>query len=257
MNQHLKALIVDDDHHSRLSLASMLAAHFPEVNVVGAVGNCADARQVINTNAPDLVFLDISMPGENGFDLLASYPERKFHVVFVTGHEEFVLRALRASAVDYLLKPLLLDEFCAAVAKVQSLVNSVETEADPTFSFSDLSRTLKAQRIDRITIHHQQGAIVLGLGEILYLEADGNYTMIFTANGRKILSSRTLLDYEKILGPEGFFRIHRAYLVNLKAISSYRNSPIPEVILVDGQRLEVSRRRIPGFTEALDNSKSA
>lgn len=249
MLPNLKALIVDDELHSRLSLRSMLLGKFPEVTLVGMMASIADAQSQISTSDPDVVFLDISMPGGSGFDLLDALPNRRFQVVFVTGHEEFAVRAFRASAIDYLLKPVVLEDLQDAVSKVKRIVAMDGLAAPTADAFAQLNQSLKTKRISRIALQKTQGVDLVEIGEISYLEADVNYTRFHLANGRKILACHTLRHFEEILEPEGFFRVHRSYLINMEHLQAYLQSPFTEAVLKNGIRVEVSRRRAASFHE--------
>ena len=249
MSSKLKALIVDDELHSRLSLRGMLNSNFPELEVTGLAGNVAEARERIAESYPDLVFLDISMPGGSGFDLLAALPDRCFKVVFVSAYEEFAVRAFRASAIDYLVKPIVLEELKEAIAKAKrtiALDGIIPLDSD---AISRLSLSLKTKRIHRIALQKTHGVELIELEEICYLEADENYTRFHLTNGRKIVACNTLRHFEDILAPEGFFRVHRSYLINMDHLQTYLQSPGTAALLKNGVRLEVSRRRAASFHE--------
>jgi two-component system, LytTR family, response regulator len=251
MLPNLKTLIVDDELHCRLALKSLLDGHFPQVSLVGMAAHCAEARDLIAATKPDIVLLDIAMPGENGFDLLYSLPNRCFQVVFVTAHEQFAVRAFRASAVDYLLKPVSVDDLREALTKAQQLMPFAFPMIAQDDALQQLHQSLQTKRLDRISLQNNQGVDLVDIDDIHYLEADTNYTRFHLQGGRKIVACHTLKDYEEILEPEGFFRVHRSFLINMQHLRTYSQTPNPEAVLKDGTRVEVSRRRAPLFHEAV------
>lgn len=251
MGSNLNALIVDDESHCQEMLASLLQRHCPEVTVVGIASSAADARALITSTRPHVVFLDIAMPGESGFDLLQSIAERDFQVVFVTAYEQFAVRAFRASALDYLLKPVSDVDLRESVDKVVAHYRTEPVPAHHDHSLAELYRSLQTKRLDRITIPKQNGIDVLELQDIQYLEADINYTRFHLHGDRRVVACNTLGHFEEILEPEGFFRVHRSYLINLRHLQAYQQSPVSEAILKTGVRLEVSRRRAALFNEAV------
>ncbi len=246
----IKAILVDDELASRNTLRNLLEAHCPAVQVVGIATNVQEAQFLIASCDPDLVFLDISMPGGTGFDLLAAVGQRRFQVVFVTGHEEFAVRAFRASAVDYLLKPVALEELVEALAKVSQVLRA-GAGAKGGDRLGQLKESLHTRRIERLALQKLQGVDLVEIQDISHLEADLNYTRFHLAQGKKIVACHTLKYFEEFLEAEGFYRIHRSYLVNLRQMGAFTQSPVMEVVMKNGTRLEVSRRRAPGLQQEL------
>lgn len=252
----LKALIVDDELNGRQALRRMIG-RCPEVTLVGMAGSAGEAKMQIISSDPDLVFLDISMPGGSGFDLLDSLPNRRFQVVFVTGYEEFAVRAFRASAIDYLLKPVVQEDLQDAISKASRIIAMDGLATPMSDTFAQLNQSLKTKRISRIALQKTQGVDLVEIKEISYLEADVNYTRFHLANGRKIVACNTLRHFEQILELEGFFRVHRSYLINMEHLQAYQQSPATEAVLKNGTRVEVSRRRAASFHEEVLKWKGA
>lgn len=247
MPTSLKTLVVDDELLSRLTIQSLLDDHFPEVKVVGMAANITEARSLILSTDPELVLLDISMPGGNGFDLLDALPDRRFQVIFVTAFEQFAVRAFRASAVDYLLKPVDVDDLRTALHKATQNHLAEKALVLQQGSLSDLARSLHTKRLERLSLQNTQGVDIVDIQDIHYLEADINYTRFHLQAGRKIVACHTLKHYEDVLEPEGFFRVHRSYLINMRHLKQFVQNPVTEAVLRDGTRVEVSRRRAPLF----------
>lgn len=248
MDASISAVIVDDEVRSRLSLKALLDRNFPEVSVVGMAASCQEARTLIRAQDPDLLFLDIDMPVETGFDLLASLPNHRFQVVFVTAFDQFAVRAFRANAMDYLLKPVVVEDLLDAITKVRSAIAAKLPERLQA-AFQNLRNNLDSRKVDRLSLHDHQGTHIVETKEISYLEADTNYTHFHLCGGRRIVACHPLKDYEEILGPEGFFRVHRSFMINMAQLLAFSHAPTPEAKLKDGTRVEVSRRRIPQFQE--------
>ncbi|MCK9424047.1 MAG: LytTR family DNA-binding domain-containing protein [Bacteroidales bacterium] len=234
----LKAIIVDDELHGRENLKKILETYCTEVEVLGLADSVLQAKELVSIHHPDVVFLDINMPGLDGFDFLEQYDERNFMVVFVSAHEEFGINAVKASVADYVLKPVNIKELRQTVKKLLSLhikAAKVETLHD----------------IDKLVIPASHGFRILVVDDIIRLKADGCYTTIVINGGKDTLVSRTLKDFEDTLPKEKFFRIHKSHLINLKYIKDYSNFSGNFVTMTDGSRIEISRRKAPEFIQKI------
>jgi len=249
----LNAIIVDDEMPARENLYMLLEEYCPQVNVVAKCSNITDAREQILLHKPHVVFLDIRMPsGTEGFDLLDSIENKDFFVVFVTAFKDYAIRAFNANAIYYVLKPIDIDDLKTAINKLTSQISSPKPEIKEYFeTIKELSKSIKTNKYSsRITIHHQKGIKIINDSDIVYLEADGNCTNLFFADGTKYLDTRTLAVYEEILNPQHFFRIHKSHIINLDFLTEY----ISEgnlVLLKNGSKLSVSRNRTPDFLKRL------
>jgi two-component system, LytTR family, response regulator len=248
----LNTLIVDDEEYSRKSLFFLLQENCPEVVVNGIAGSVAEARKILETNDFDLVFLDIAMPKENGFELLPTIQSKNMLVVFITAFDQYALRALKASAVDYLLKPVDINELKEAVGKTIARRKTVTDQQNPKqdIPLSNLAENLnQRQKIDKITLPHTHGFHVIDTSNILYIEADSNYSVFHLKNSDKLVISKPLKEFEDILDPFDFARIHKSAIINLSYIQGYSNKHGFEVILENSVVLPVSRRRTAEFQE--------
>lgn len=249
----LNAIIVDDEMPARENLYMLLEEYCPQIKVVAKCSNIVDARQQILLHKPQVVFLDIRMPsGTEGFDLLDSIENKDFFVVFVTAFKDYAIRAFNANAVYYVLKPIDIDDLKIAVEKVANQINSTKPDVNAYFdTIKELSKSIKSNKYSsRITIHHQKGIKIINDSDIVYLEADGNCTNIFFADGTKYLDTRTLAVYEEILNPLHFFRIHKSHIINLNFLVEYISDG-NLVLLKNGPKLSVSRNRTPDFLKRL------
>lgn len=239
---------------ARENLSMLLEEFCPQINVVGKSGNITDAREKILSLQPKVVFLDIRMPSATeGFDLLNSIPDKNFLVIFVTAFKDYAIRAFNANAVYYVLKPIDIDELKLAVEKVVQQVNTGQDEFKTYYdSIKELSESIKQQKYSsRITIHHQKGIKIINDNTIVHLEADGNCTLLFFADGTKYLDTRTLAVYEQLLNPQSFFRIHKSYIVNLDFLTEYLHDDGNHVLLKNGTKLAVARNRVPDFLKRI------
>ena len=232
----LKAIIVEDEKTSREVLRNYITKYCPTVSIQGEAENIDQALALIKNNTLDLVFLDVEMPFGNAFDLLEQVPDREFESVFVTAYDHYAMDALNAHASFYLLKPISIDKLIEAVAYVTEIKTKENTLQDSVLQPKQLQVTGK------ITIPVQNGFEVLEVENILYCQADDNYTNIFLIDGKKLVS-KTLKYFEEILKPSGFVRVHKSYLVNVNAIVEYRKGKGGSVVLNSGKEILVSPSR--------------
>jgi two-component system, LytTR family, response regulator len=250
----LNSLIVDDEVLARKVLSGLITEFCPAVTIVGMADSANSARHILETNKVDIIFLDVNMPNETGFDLLDSIDQAKYSVIFVTGNEEFALRALKASAADFLLKPVDIEELKLSIKKVTAfhemrLLNK-QLNGDYISSINTLTGTIRNKtQISRITLHHLQGFKIITIAEIIYLEADGNYTIFHMQNGEKIVVSKGMGEYEQLLNENTFIRTHKSFIINLFFLKEYSTIDGHFAIMEDGTNVIISRRRVDYFIE--------
>jgi len=233
---NLRAIIVEDEETSREILKNYLTKYCPSVEVLGEAANVDEALVLIRNNTLDLVFLDVEMPYGNAFDLLDQVGDRSFETVFVTAYNHYAIDALNAHASFYLLKPISIDKLIEAVDYV-SEIKEKENSLQNTVLKPKLS-----QVTGKITIPLQSGFEVLEVADILYCQADDNYTNIHLETGKKLVS-KTLKYFEDILTESGFARVHKSYLVNVNEITEYRKGKGGSVVLSSGKEIMVSPSR--------------
>jgi len=237
----LNAIIVDDELKARENLQILLQDFVKGVNVVGLCQNIAEAVEAVKQNSPDVVFLDIQLQRETGFDLLTKLKEIDFEVIFTTAYTEYAIKAFKFSAIDYLLKPIDIEELKKAVGKVEKRVNH-----NMTNRLSHLMQNLKHGSDFRIALPTLDGLVFLNVQEILYCEASSNYTQIFTIK-EKYVVSKTLKEYDELLSDHNFFRIHNSYLININSIKKYVKGDGGYVVLNNNTSLDVSKRKKDAF----------
>ena len=245
----MQALIIDDEKHCRDSLAILLAKYCPEVEVQALCQNAGAAIQAIRQYHPDLIFLDIEMPGTNGFEFLEYCREYDFEIIFTTAHDQYAIKAFRYNALGYLLKPVNKSDLITTVAKAKE-GNRVAARASVLKMLELLDTRKGAERIALPTI---DGLIIVDTNDILYCESENNYTRFHIANGKSVFISKTLKKVESLLiGDTNFFRSHHSFIINLKYLQRYVRGDGGEVLLANGKTLPVSRTKKQEFLDKLD-----
>ncbi len=245
----LNAIIVDDEEFARSSLYFLLQENCENVHVAGIAKSVNEARTLLNQHQIDLIFLDIAMPGENGFELIPQAQVANATVIFTTAYDQYALKAIKANALDYLLKPIDIDELIVAVEKATKYVKNENNRSE---SLKNLANDLtNKSSIKKITIPNGQGYRLVDIDDIIHIEADSNYSVFNLVTAEKIAVSKVLKDYEEILPENRFFRIHKSTIVNLAYIKEYNSKNGLQVILKNGESIAVSRRRASDFFEKI------
>lgn len=235
----IKALIIDDEQAAANVVNMLVTKYVPAVTELHVAIGAASGIAAIRAVQPDLVFLDIEMPVMSGFDLLEQFPDHNFEVIFITAYDHYAIKAIRYSALDYLLKPVDIAELQAAVER---FAEKQKNKTDSKARYENLLQNLKTTEKDyTLAVSTTEGTHFFRADEIIRCEATGNYTRIFMQGNKSLLTSRTLKDYDELLAAQGFYRIHRAHLVNRKFIRSFTNDHALQ--LADGSEVEVSRRK--------------
>ena len=248
----LKALLVDDELNNLESLEFLLHNDCEGVTVAGTARSAAQAREWLQLNHADVIFLDISMPGEDGFQFLNSLAAQNFKVVFVTAYNKYALQAIKASAVDYILKPVNIDELQKAVEKVKRSLNSpVAQQQDQILMKHLLDSMTKRMPPKKIALPQLGSISFIEVDDIVSLQADSNYTIIHMRDMQKLVISKTLKDFEDLLDEHQFARIHKSYIVNLRYIKEYCTTDGGIVKMSDGNQWSISRRQLDLFLEKM------
>lgn len=244
----LRTLIIEDEPRNQKALHILLQQHCPHIEVVQVCNNAKEAITAVAQWAPDLVFLDIRMPGLSGFEFLDAFIEPPFEIIFVTAYEQYAVQALRCSAVDYLMKPVVAADLVRAVKKAGQ---RIDTRASKT-SYQILLENHHAQNAthQKLVVPTREGLEFIAMAQVTKLKADRNYTHIYTVAGKETISTHHLKHYEKALPPGLFIRTHHSYIINLKHVKSYVRGEGGHVVLADGTTADVSKRRKKDFLEA-------
>lgn len=237
----VKALIIDDEISGRKVLKELLSLKHPEITLLPGVNDVSAAVEAIDKERPDLIFLDIKLGKSSGFEVLRKTSFKDYHVIFVSAHSEFALQAIKASALDYLLKPVNIQELSTAVDRFKTRQSNSSQKQMLQKMVHLMEQEQEADK--KITLLTKSGYERIAIRNILYLLADHNYTRVFLNDGTEKLVTRTLGSFEGELEPDRFLRIHKSQMVNLDEISVYIPGNGGMVKMSNGTRLEVSRRR--------------
>lgn len=244
-----KVLIIDDENRTRQLIANMINSFGLEVETIPEGENVESGIQAIEKHHPDIVFLDIQMPDGTGFDVLRSIEDKNFVVIFITAHEEFAIKAIKFSALDYLLKPVDPTELEAALKKaiiaVQENQEGVQYEA--------LQKNINPHEKRRLVLKTQESVHVVDLDDIIRCEADRNYTSFYLTNNKKILVSKTLKEYETLLSGHNFLRVQQSHLININYVDRYDKKNGGAVVMKDGSEVPLSPAKREVFFQTLEN----
>ena len=232
----ITAIIIDDEKHARESLFSLLDLYCPEVQVLAFADNIEEGKSLIEKSKPHVVFLDINIGEKTGFDLLSNLDNKNFQLIFITAYSEYAVNAFQANAIDYLLKPIAPSLLKKAVEKAQNSIQKNLNDIELLF------QSLQNQKKNRISISTTEGISFIELEQVTQVSGSGNYSTFFLQSGEKILASKGLKHYERILPSNIFFRSHQSHIVNLTFIKSiiYGGSTIK---LSSGELVPVSKSR--------------
>jgi len=246
----LKAVLIDDEKNNIDNLGRLLKKHCPEVEVLATAKNADEGKIAIMQHRPGLVFLDIQMPGKNGFDLLQSLPHHDFEVIFVTAYDQYGIQAVKFAAVDYLLKPVNIDDLQAAVNR--ALQKSIKKKEN--LQLENLVQLLQKQHNKdehRIALTTLKETRFIYTRNIVRCESSNNYCTFYLIDGEKLLVSKPIYEYEDILKEYGFIRCHQSHLVNKKYIKSWVKEDGGYLLLENGSQVTVARSKKDVISNAL------
>lgn len=251
----IRTIIIDDEPLAVDVLRDLLRQFCKDdVELIATANSPTEGKKLIEQYSPDLVFLDIEMPGMTGIELVRNFPHPDFRVVFVTAYDAYAVEAFRLSAIDYLLKPLGEDDVVEVVRKIKE---DFSKEKNPMAAQLDqLNKLLSRQREGiekKIAIGMADKIVFIPFADIIYCEAHGPYTHIYLTDGNKLVSSKTLSEFETPLGANNFLRIHHHYLINLGRVKEFQRHDGGYVIMESGKELEVSQRKRKDFLDAIQH----
>ncbi|MFZ0280587.1 MAG: LytTR family DNA-binding domain-containing protein [Bacteroidales bacterium] len=253
MSKKLRTIIIDDEQDAVEFINSIIGEYCTSLEVVGRAYNVTDGTSIIKEKNPDLVFLDVEMPNGTGFDLLTQFPVKEFDVVFITAFNHYAIKAIKFSAVDYILKPININEFIEAVTRV------IRKRSDKSFTGSEnlkiLLENLRSPLPSRLAIPTSDGMEYLIPKEIVRIEADRSYSWFFLNGNRKILVSKHLKEFQELLGDRSFFRSHNSHLVNLKFVKKFIRRDGGYIEMLDGSVVPISRNKKEIFLQHMAKFK--
>ncbi len=246
----IQTVIIEDEVNARKALMNMLSFYCPTVEVTGQADTIERGTKLIQGLSPDLLLLDVQLPDGTGFDLIKKIKKRNFKLVFITAYDEYALKAIKLSALDYLLKPVKPNELTGAINKVaEAMENEERISLQLETCIENVHHTNQNKKI---ILNTSDNIHVLEVKKIIRCEASENYTNIFVKDKPKIMLAKTLKEFEEMLTTYGFFRIHQSHLINLDFVDSYVKKGAGVALLKTGDRIPVSTRRKEGFLKALE-----
>ncbi len=243
-----KVLIIDDENRTRDFVKKMIDSYHLELEVFTDGESVETGIEAINRIHPDIVLLDIQMPDGTGFDVLNSLEVKNFEVIFITAYQEYAIKAIKFSALDYILKPIDSEELHSSIIMA---MDSLEFKREDT-QYTALENNIQPTNRRKLVLKTQESVYVVDLNEIVRCEADKNYTFFYLSNGKKILVSRTLKDFETMLNGYGFFRIQQSHLINLEFLDRYDKHQGGAIIMKDGVSVPLSPAKKEQFFKLLE-----
>ncbi len=251
----VQCLIIDDEKNARENLLNLVGKYCPELQVVGSAISGMDGIHQVKEMKPDAIFLDVHMSDIDGFTLLSRLEEPKPMVVFVTAYEKYALKAIKASAIDYILKPVSIRELQNAAQKLEQLYKLKNENPGFEKGYNDalklMIQTSHEEAPQRIAIPDHAGYRFENMTDIVRLESDSNYTTIFLRNGDKVLVSKPMKHFEDFLDEKLFVRIHNSHIINMLFLKGYLRDDGGVAELFDGSKLQIAKRRLPLFLESI------
>jgi two-component system LytT family response regulator len=246
----IRCVLIDDESNSLEMMEWLLKTYCPQVKIEAMCNAASKGIEAINQYKPDLVFLDIEMPHMNGFDMLEQFDKLFFDVVFCTAYDQFAIRAFKYSALNYLLKPIDPEDLKETIRRIEEKKTTPSKEQIELL-FQNIKQTVKPTA-QRIALTTGDGMIFVLTSDILYCQAESNYTSVILAGGKKIVVSKVLKDIDEALSGPDFFRVHNSYLININQISKFVRGDGGYVVMQDGATVSISRSRRQEFMELFE-----
>ena len=252
MHPKTTCVIIDDEQHSREIIARLLGLYFKEVHIVAEAATITDGVACILQLQPQLIFLDVQFPNGTAFDLLNKTGPVDGKIIFVTAYDHYAIQAIKYSAANYLLKPVDMDEFRTAV---HAAISGMQQTAQASLNFL-LQDIIGRNSFARLALPTARGLQFVNIDDIMYCEASNNYTIFILRSEQKITVSRTLGEYEPLLQPHHFYRVHHSYIVNTRFIKEYVKGRGGYLLLENGKNIDVSQNRKAGFLKMWEHPLS-
>lgn len=245
----IRAILIDDEIFNLENLQTLLEKHCPQVTIIATAQNIDDALDAVVKHSPNLLFLDIQMGNKTGFDVLKQLPTRNFEVVFITAFDQYGIQAVKFAALDYLLKPIDIEELILAVNKAENKLSTQVQTSQLDFLLQQLKKS--ETKVSKIALQMQGEIRYVTLSEIIRCEADNTYTYFFLSNDEKILVSKSLKEYADLLRPNGFLRCHQSHLVNPDYVKSLLKEDGGVLLLLSGEKIPISKPNKDAVKQAL------
>jgi two-component system LytT family response regulator len=245
----IRAIVVDDESNSRKAVLNLLSMYCENIEVVGVADSCATGYEIINESKPELIFLDVELGDGTGFDLIKKFHKPDFKVIFVTAFDKYAIKAIKCSALDYILKPVNPNELVNAIEKAMT---SLEIEEELSLKVNNYIENLSTSiKNKKIILNTSSNVYIVNITDIIRLQADQNYTHIHIDGKSPVMIAKTLKEFEEMLSEHGFFRIHQSHLINMSCIQEYEKGGQASVVLTNSDKVPVSSRKRDLFLKAL------
>lgn len=245
----IRAIIIDDEINNQELISNLLKTYADNVQVVGMANSVDTAYKTINEQHPDLIFLDIQMPDGTGFDLLKKFDKINFKIIFVTAHQEYAIEAFKYSALDYILKPLAPANLLSAVKKMEDAISSEELNLKLKTLLNNIAEPAKNKK--KIVLKTMERIYSVDLDDIIRFESDGGYTKVYLADGKRIMVSKTMKEFDDLLVDTGFLRVHHSHLINMNHLFCFEKAE-GHVVMKDDSIVPVSNRKKDHLMELLN-----
>ncbi len=247
----LKVVIIDDEPNAREVIENTLLATCKNVEVVGRGDSVKTGMETITQHDPDIVLLDVQMPDGTGFDLLSKLPEINFKVIFITAHQEFALQAFKFSALDYILKPVDSQELSSAIKKAEETLENNNIDVNMKILYDNLKN--KSKESKKLILKSLEQIHAVNVKDIIRCESEGNYTQFILNDGRKLLVTKILKEYDEMLQQYNFFRVHQSHLINIDYFETYKKADGGEIIMQDKSVIPLASRKKEAFLKLLSS----
>lgn len=237
----IRSIIIEDEKKSRETLVRLIRRYCNDVEIVEAADGYKTGLEAINKHHPHVIFLDIQMPDGSGFKLLENLKEINFEIIFTTAYDQYAIKAIKYSALDYLLKPIVPDELINAVEKVKARKQNRDVNKNIDLLLNNVQRPNEIP--DKIALSTAEKIHIVEVNKIIRCESDNYYTRFFFTDGKKLLISKTLKEHEELLSEHNFIRPHKSHLINLRYIKSFNRNEGGHIQMSDGSLIPVSRRK--------------
>ena len=241
LNKMIRTIVVDDEKYALSAIVGLIELQFPDISIVATAESVDEAFQLINKHQPELILLDVQIHDKTGFDLLKQFSSINFKVIFITAHNDYAIKAFKFSAVDYILKPIDVDELALAIQKAKNIIEQESFTKKIASLLHNHSDTNKNNQ--KIVLKTQDRVDVVNINDIIRCEADLSYTTFHFLNRGKIMVSKTLKEYDELLSHHNFFRIHQSHLINMNYLQSFKKNDGGFVVMKDNSEIPVASRK--------------
>jgi len=245
----MRTLIIDDEPDALNALKIIIEEFLPKLEIIASFSDPVKALEEIPGLSPELVFLDINMPGLNGFELLESLKVRNFKTIFVTAYDEYAIKAFKYSAIDYILKPIDIDELISAVKRAVGLNTHID-ETDE-IKYKKLFESINNKLLEKLVVSTYEGIYYIEPKDVIYIQADGNYSKVTFKYTQALLVAKSLKEFEELLPSSNFFRNHHSFLINLNFVRKYTRTDGGSIEMTNGDQIPLARRKKNEFYDLM------